>query len=105
MGCCYFGPAGYDDPNLPEIISKWMQSCKAEGRVPRAVPLPKMYALYCCDQNCFPPKPTTGLRVTVSPKQVSELNRGRIIRLDGGKVTLKILKGKKRKRTKGSRRR
>ncbi len=100
MGCEYFGPAAYDDPNLARLIRDWRASCIAGGTYPRAVPLNKMYALYCCDLNCFPPRPATGLRVTVTPKQVSLLNRGSTIKFDRGNVTLKIIKEKvTRKRT------
>ena len=100
MGCEYFGPAAYDDPNLTKLIRDWRVSCIAGGTHPRAVPLNKMYALYCCDLNCFPPRPATGLRVTVTPKQVSLLNRGSTIKFGRGDVTLKIIKEKvTRKRT------
>lgn len=57
MGCEYFGPAAYDDPNLGQLIRDWRASCIAGGTHPRAVPLNKMYALYCCDLTCFPPRP------------------------------------------------
>lgn len=94
MGCEYFGPAAYDDPNLGQLIRDWRASCIAGGTYPRAVPLNKMYALYCCDRNCFPPRPATGLRVTVTPKQVLLLNRGSKIEFGRGDVTLKIIKEK-----------
>lgn len=94
MGCDYFGPAAYDDPNLGQLIRDWRASCIAGGTYPRAVPLNTMYALYCCDKNCFPPRPTKGLRVTVTPKQVLLLNRGSKIEFGRGDVTLKIIKEK-----------
>ena len=99
MGCEYFGPAAYNDPNLARLIQDWRASCKAEGRYPRAVPLNKMYALYCCDLNCFPPRPKTGLQVTVTPKQAVLLNKGGTVKLAKGEVTLRIIKEEvKRKR-------
>ena len=100
MGCAYFGPAAYDDPNLGQLIRDWRASCIAGGTHPRAVPLNKMYALYCCNLTCFPPRPATGLRVTVTPKQVLLLNRGSTIKFGRGDVTIKIIKEKvTRKRT------